>query len=372
MVDRHGGLYVGLISGTSADGIDAALCRFGPATELIHARTHPWPEAIRQRILGVSQGTDALDLDALGHLDVAVGQCFAEAARALLEEAGIAAAEVRAIGSHGQTVRHRIEGAQPFTLQIGDASVIAERTGIDTVADFRRADVAAGGQGAPLMPAFHAAVLGDARGRRAVLNLGGIANLTVLGPGERIIGFDSGPANGLMDAWCQQARGQAFDRDGAMAAGGQVREDLLARMLADPYFALTAPKSTGREYFHLAWLHGIADVSQLPPEDVQATLLALTVASIADAVAREGDEVSQVVACGGGVHNRVLMDALATALAPRELLSSAALGVPPDHVEAMGFAWLARRRLRGEAGNLPSVTGAAGPRLLGAIHAASR
>jgi anhydro-N-acetylmuramic acid kinase len=372
MDDHASGLFVGLISGTSADGIDAALCRFEPRVELLQACTHPWPDALRRRILGVSQGTAALDLDAFGRLDVEIGQCFADAVQALLHAAGMQPQAVRAIGSHGQTLRHRIGGDYPFTLQVGDASVIAERTGIDTVADFRRADVAAGGQGAPLMPAFHAAVLGNPEGVRAVLNLGGIANLSVLYPDGRVTGFDSGPANGLMDAWCQRHLDLPYDRDGAFAARGKVDESLLQELLSDPYFAQAAPKSTGREYFHLDWMHERTSTADLRPEDVQATLLALTVRSVADAVAREAALAQDVVVCGGGVHNRALMQALTAALAPRKVISSDTLGVAPDHVESMGFAWLARRRLLGEAGNLPSVTGAAGPRLLGTVHAAPR
>lgn len=372
MPDSEAALYIGLISGTSADGIDAALCRFDPAVELLHACTHPWPDALRERILELSQGTQALDLDAYGHLDVAVGQCFSEAVQRLLHEADVLPSSVRAIGSHGQTVRHRIMGAQPFSLQVGDASVIAERTGIDTVADFRRADVAAGGQGAPLMPAFHAAVLAAPDNMRAVLNLGGIANLSVLHADGTVTGFDSGPANGLMDAWCRLKYHQPFDRDGTLAAQGRVDQTLLQRLLNDPYFALAAPKSTGREYFHLDWLRRHGDVDNMSPTDVQATLMALTVRSIAAAVEHEAAQAGDVVVCGGGVHNSTLMQKLAEALAPRQVLSSAILGVAPDHVEAMGFAWLARRRLQGNAGNLPSVTGAAGPRVLGAIHAAPR
>ncbi|KGI79215.1 anhydro-N-acetylmuramic acid kinase [Oleiagrimonas soli] len=372
MSDTEAALYVGLISGTSADGIDAALCRFQPHTELIHARTHLWPDALREDILDVSQGNRLLDLDAYGRLDVAIGQCFAEAVQRLLQEADVLPAAVRAIGSHGQTVRHRIGGKQPFTLQIGDPSVIAERTSIDTVADFRRADVAAGGQGAPLMPAFHAAVLGTDAYVRGVLNLGGIANLSVLHPDGRVIGFDTGPANGLMDAWCAQTYHQPFDRDGAIAAGGTVDEALLEALLNDPYFALPAPKSTGREVFHLDWLRAHGDIDAMAPADVQATLLELTVRSVADAVRREAAQADDLIVCGGGVHNRALMDALAKRLAPCRVVSSETLGVAPDHVESMGFAWLAYRRLRGEPGNLPSVTGAAGLRLLGAIHAAPR
>lgn len=363
-------LYIGLISGTSADGIDAALCRFTPQPELVLAHTHAWPAALRKRILAVAQGEQTLDLDAYGQLDVALGECFADATKALLSKAHVEATDVTAIGSHGQTIRHRIRGKHPFTLQIGDPSVIAERTGIDTVADFRRADVAAGGQGAPLMPAFHAAMLGD-RGRvRAVLNLGGIANLSVLRPDGSVIGFDTGPANGLMDAWCQLQRGEPFDADGALAARGTPDADLLGKMLADPYFSLPAPKSTGREYFHLEWLRGVTRINHLNPADVQATLLALTVQTIASAVRREAPDAFEIVACGGGVHNRALMRALKKALDPRPLVTSDAHGVPADHVESMGFAWLAYRRLHGEPGNLPAVTGAVGPRLLGSLYAA--
>ncbi len=372
MSDSAPGLYVGLISGTSADGIDAALCSFEPSPTLLHAHTRPWPETLRRQILDIAQSTGPIDLDVLGRLDVAVGRCFADAVHALLKEAGTAPEAVRAIGSHGQTLRHRVDGPEPFTLQVGDPSVIAENTGIDTVADFRRADVAAGGQGAPLMPAFHAAVMASPQVVRGVLNLGGIANLSVLHADGTVTGFDTGPANGLMDAWSMHVQNEPCDRDGEMAARGRVNTDLLKRLLDDPYFTLAAPKSTGREYFHLDWLRQRVDVTAMAAEDVQATLLALTVRTIADAVEREGHAIGEVVACGGGVHNRILMDALARALAPRKLSSSAELGVDPDHVEAMGFAWLAWRRLRGEPGNLPSVTGASGPRLLGAVHAAPR
>ncbi len=365
-------LYLGLISGTSADGIDAALCAFDPAPRLLGALTHPWPDALRARILAVSQGEQAIDLDAFGRLDVAIGGCLADAAQAVLAHTGTDAAQVRAIGSHGQTLRHRVHGDFPFTLQLGDASVIAERTGIDTVADFRRADVAAGGQGAPLMPAFHAAVLATPGTTRGVLNLGGIGNLTLLDADGSVTGFDTGPANGLLDAWCLRHCGQPFDRGGAFAASGHIDEALLARLLDDAYFALAPPKSTGREHFHLAWLEQHAGVATLDPADVQATLLALSVRSIAAAVQAHAADAGEILACGGGVHNAVLMDALARALAPRTLRSTADVGIDPDYMEAMGFAWLARQRLAGQPGNLASVTGARGPRLLGAVHAAPR
>ncbi len=360
------------MSGTSADGIDAALCSFAPQPRLLHALTFPWPEDLRARMLAVAQGEEAIDLDELGHLDTAIGARLAEAVQALLAEAGVRAADVRAIGSHGQTMRHRPEGENRFTLQLGNPWLIAERCGIDTVADFRRADMAAGGQGAPLMPAFHAAVLADPGQARAVLNLGGIANLSLLDPSGTVRGFDTGPANGLMDAWCLRHRGQPYDRDGAFAGQGHVDEALLAQLLADPYFAAPPPKSTGREYFHLAWLGTHPRVSRLDAADVQATLLALTVRSIADAVQAYAKDAGEILVCGGGVHNHALMDGLAQALAPRPVRSTSTLGVDADYMEAMGFAWLAQQRLAGLPGNLPAVTGAHGPRLLGSLHPAPR
>jgi anhydro-N-acetylmuramic acid kinase len=367
------GLYLGLISGTSADGIDAALVRFTDGRPgLVAGLTHPWDEILRGRILAVAQDELRLDLDAYGRLDVAVGLAFADAARAVLDRAGVAANEVTALGSHGQTIRHRPTGEFPFTLQIGDPSVIAERTGVDTVADFRRPDIAAGGQGAPLVPAFHATVLRPEQGSRVVLNLGGIANVTRLAPDGGVTGFDTGPANGLMDAWCLRHRGQPFDRDGLFAASGRVDPTLLAELLADAYFALSPPKSTGREHFHLAWLDAHPRVAALAPEDVQATLLALGAVSVVDAIEQYAADATDVVACGGGVHNKALMDAIAVRLEGRPLHASGAFGIDPDMMEAMAFAWLAYRRLRGEPGNLPAVTGASGSRLLGAVYAAPR
>jgi len=362
--DRVGALHLGLISGTSADGIDAALVRFEPRLEVLAARTYPYPGALRARIVALAANRASMSLDDFGHLDVEVGACFAEAALALLADAGVARGQVAAIGSHGQTVCHRPVGASPFTLQVGDPNVIAERTGIPTVADFRRADVAAGGQGAPLLPALHAALFADAVVARAVLNLGGIANVTLLRPGADVIGFDTGPANCLLDAWAARHRGVARDDGGAWAASGTVRVDLLAGWLREPYFAAPAPKSTGREHFNLDWLDERVPAG-VAPVDVQATLLALSARSIADALRASG--VREVFACGGGVHNAALMAALRSELAGTRVETTATLGLDPDFVEAAGFAWLARARLLGLPGNLPSVTGARGPRLLGAL-----
>jgi anhydro-N-acetylmuramic acid kinase len=364
-------LYLGLISGTSADGIDAALVRFAPKLEIIAARTSPYPDALRARIVALARNDAAITLDDLGQLDVEIGACFAEAALGLLSEVNMASSAIAALGSHGQTVCHHPSGPHPFTLQIGDPNVIAERTGIVTVADFRRADVAAGGQGAPLLPAVHAAVLADAVTPRAILNLGGIANVSLLVPGKPVQGFDTGPANCLMDAWSLRIRGTSRDEDGAWARSGRVDAALLERLLADPYFASPPPKSTGREYFNLDWLDARLS-GNLAAEDVQATLLQLSARSIASALDSHAPEVREVYACGGGVHNGALMDALRIELPGAKFDTTAALGLDPDFVEAAGFAWLAHARLAGLPGNLPSVTGAGGPRVLGALYAAPR
>ena len=364
-------LYLGLISGTSADSIDAALVSFAGGTPQVKATyAHPWSASLRERMLALMQEEATLDLDAFGRLDVEIAHCFAEAALQLLQQSGTPARSVRAIGSHGQTMRHRPGGDYPFTLQLGDASVIAERCRIDVVADFRRADIAAGGQGAPLLPALHAMLLAREGHSRVVLNLGGIANITVLDAHGDVLGFDTGPANGLLDAWCLRHRGEAFDRDGAFAASGTVDTPLLEALLADPYFALAPPKSTGREHFHLSWLATHPHLANLSPADVQATLLELTARSVSEAITQQTPPSADVLVCGGGTHNHRLMQRLAELLAPRVVSSTAAHGIDPDFLEATAFAWLARQRLLGLPGNLPAVTGARGARVLGAIYSA--
>ena len=374
-MDDAAGLYIGLISGTSADSIDAALVRFAPhgMPELLAAHAHRWPPALREQVLALTQSEATLDLDTFGRLDVALGHCFADAAQRLLELSGHSADAVRAIGSHGQTLRHRPTGEHPFTLQLGDPNVIAERCGIDVVADFRRADVAAGGQGAPLLPAVHAMLLGRPGHTRVVLNLGGIANITVLDASGLVLGFDTGPANGLLDAWCLRHRGEAFDRDGAFAASGRVDDALLAALLDDSYFALPPPKSTGREYFHLDWLAAHPQLAaSAQPADVQATLLELTARSVTHAITEFAADAKDVLVCGGGVHNGRLMQRLGELLAPRILCSTQQYGVDPDFLEATAFAWLARQRRLGLPGNLPAVTGARGSRVLGALYSGRR
>ena len=360
--------FLGLISGTSADGVDVALVDFDPQPRISAAATYPYPEALRDRILDLARNAPSVALDELGTLDVAIARHFADSANALLARADVDATSIAALGSHGQTVRHKPLGEFPFTMQLGDPSVIAEITGITTIADFRRGDIAAGGQGAPLAPAFHSAALANGN-RRALLNLGGIANVTVFDDDGDVLGFDTGPANCLMDAWAVRHIGQPRDEGGAWASQGTVNQALLSRLLADPYFALPAPKSTGREQFNLDWLEQrlIDGVSAV---DVQVTLLALSVQTIATAIRNNGPAVDEILGCGGGVHNAGLMTALADALAPIKVGSTADIGIDPDFVEAAVFAWLARERVHGRPGNLPSVTGARGPRLLGAIFAA--
>jgi len=362
--------YVGLMSGTSLDGIDAALVDLcGRRPRLLHALTHPFPEDLRQRLAALClPGED--EIERLGRADRDLGEEFAVALQRLLDASGVAAAEIRAIGSHGQTIRHR--PAAGFSLQIGDPNRIAQRTGITTVADFRRRDMAAGGQGAPLVPAFHAAVFRDATGNRVVLNLGGMANVTLLpaDPARPVLGFDTGPGNVLMDLWAQRHLGHPFDADGNWAASGSVDEALLSRFLDDPYFHLPPPKSTGREHFNLDWLAASLAGSEHSPADVQATLCELTAVSVAGAVRDTLADTDELLVCGGGAHNTYLLARLRARLAPVTVVTSDERGLPADWVEAVAFAWLARETLAGRPGNLPAVTGAGEAVVLGGVYPA--
>ena len=365
---HDGGLFIGLMSGTSVDGIDAALVRFTPRPEVVSARTYPLEPALAAEVLRLSQADASVHLDDLGRLDTRLGEALANAALQLLQSAGIAIEAVTAIGSHGQTLRHAPGGESPFTMQLGDAHVIAERTGIRTVADFRRRDVAAGGQGAPLVPAFHARMFGGASEDRAVLNIGGIANLTLLPVQGAVRGFDTGPGNGLMDAWILRHHGERFDRAGALAARGSVDAPLLARLLDEPWLALPPPKSTGRDLFHGAWLDARLQTAGASVADVQATLCRFTARTVADALRSSLPRCKRLLVCGGGVHNPALMAALAAEWPGLAIESTAAHGLDPDFVEALAFAWLARETLAGRPGNLPAVTGARGPRVLGVVY----
>jgi anhydro-N-acetylmuramic acid kinase len=366
--------YIGLISGTSMDGIDAALVSGESPPRGIHYHHHPYPGALRERLLVLAEDRQAFSLDDYGHLDSELGVQFARAALDLLEQARLPATQVRAIGSHGQTVRHRPNGPNPFSLQIGDPNRIVALTGITTVADFRRRDLALGGEGAPLVPAFHNAVLRSAGEDRVILNLGGIANVTIL-PSDAsapVTGFDTGPANVLLDAWCARHRQQDYDANGAWAASGTAHPALLERLLQHEYLARPAPKSTGREEFSLAWLERQLESlgADLAPADVQATLAQYSARTVADAIGLHAPGTSRVLVCGGGAHNTDLLRRMAAMLPAMVVETTATQGLDPDRVEAMAFAWLAQQTLEGKAGNLPAVTGASAPTVLGGIYPA--
>ncbi|SDM47903.1 anhydro-N-acetylmuramic acid kinase [Franzmannia pantelleriensis] len=373
--------FLGLMSGTSLDAIDAALLRIDEAghLHLEQSLAEPLPPALRERLLTLCQAT-SVSFAELAYLEDAFCRHQASAATRLLAAAGLTPSDVEAIGSHGQTIEHSPyghTGGPAYTLQLDNPSLLAELTGCRVVADFRRRDLAAGGQAAPLAPAFHDAVFRHADEWRLVLNLGGFANLTLLPPlgsDAKVIGFDTGPANALLDAWHQRQRGGSFDADGAWAASGRVDPTLLAKLLDDTYFKRPPPKSTGREVFHLEWLDSRLSGSE-SPADVQATLAELSAVSIARGVELVRTTYAtplpaRVIPCGGGAHNADLMARLAAHLPGISVTQADALGWPADWLEAAAFAWLAWRRLAGLPGNLPSVTGAAGPRVLGGIYSA--
>ncbi len=357
------------MSGTSLDGIDAVLAEIGPTGQPRLLNTHylPYPDSLRAQLLALhTPQADEIHLAACVANELA--RLYAEAVSALLD--GFARDSVRAIGCHGQTLRHR--PADGYTLQIGNAALLAELSGIAVVADFRSRDIAAGGQGAPLVPAFHAQVLQRPGIHRVIANIGGIANVTDLPPDGTVRGWDTGPGNMLLDAWIKRHRGDHYDRDGAWAASGSVHPGLLAALTEHPYLQCPPPKSAGREQFNLEWLDAaLAQLgSDINPADVQATLLELTATSLASEVNRECGGVQALYVCGGGAHNGALMQRVREHLPGAQIATTAALGIDPDWVEALAFAWLARQTLHHAPGNLPAVTGARGERILGAIYPA--
>lgn len=358
-------LFVGLMSGTSLDGVDAALVDFSGETPRTLA-THwlPYPLPLREQALHLqAPAPDELRAAALFANDLA--HLYAAAVRQVLAAAKVLPSDVAAIGCHGQTLRH--QPAAGYTLQANNAALLAELSGIAVVADFRSRDIAAGGQGAPLVPAFHEAVFGNPGRHRAILNVGGIANLTDLNPGWPVRGFDCGPGNLLMDAWIERHEARHYDADGQWAASGQRLPDLLHALLADGFFNRAPPKSCGREDFNLAWVERHLAGSERP-QDVQATLLELTALCAARAIDQWCGAPEEIFVCGGGARNRALLGRLRHHLPGRRVDSTDSLGQPADWVEAVAFAWLAWRTLGGLPGNLPAVTGARGPRVLGAIH----
>ncbi|MBQ0759236.1 MAG: anhydro-N-acetylmuramic acid kinase [Gammaproteobacteria bacterium] len=369
--------YIGLMSGTSLDGIDAALISVDANDNVIfeHSISAQLPAELKADILQLCAASHD-EIELLGRTDREIGRVFANAALQLCKSANIKTTDINAIGSHGQTVRHRPPNAErhhnhAFTLQIGDPNTIAELCGITTVADFRRRDIAAAGQGAPLVPAFHAAVFASNTEDRIILNIGGMANITLLKQNGDVTGFDTGPGNVLMDGWINACLQQDFDRDGNWAASGQVNTTLLEHFLQTAYYAQTGPKSTGREQFNMRIVESaLAHFPAIAPEDVQATLLELTARSICDAIEKSSGSNTPVFICGGGSANLALRKRISALLPSRKVSDTQELGIPPDWVEAVAFAWLAKQTLNNLPGNIAAVTGADGPRILGAIYPA--
>ena len=362
------GLYIGLISGTSRDGVDAALVSIEDhRTDLLHALCNPYPPAIKAELDAMLATGQAPAKGRAAALDEQLGRFFARTARELAEQAGMELRDITAIGSHGQTVWHDPDAEHPVTVQLGSGPVIARATGVRTVADFRSADLRAGGQGAPLAPLLHRHLFQSVDEQRAIVNIGGISNITVLHHDGNVSGFDCGPGNCLMDAWINLKQGEDYDAGGVWAAGGNIDEALLESMLADPYFERPAPKSTGLEYFNLDWLATWAGEWSGTDQDVQCTLAELTARTIANALPRE-PAIERLLVCGGGAHNAYLMFRLARQLPDTVVESTNGLGADPDWVEAILFAWLAHERLEGRAQDTGPITGARKPVLLGKIY----
>lgn len=362
------GFYIGVMSGTSLDGLDIALIEQNGSTSLLATHYIPMPTGLRTDLLSLCVSGP----DELARASIAEQQWVAIASQgiqSLLEQEGLKPDQIRAIGSHGQTIRH--EPARGFSIQIGNPALLAELTGITVISDFRRRDIAAGGQGAPLVPAFHQSLFADDRTHKAILNIGGFSNLTLIDPDRPVRGFDCGPGNVLMDAWVQHKQGLEFDRNGRWALSGRIDRDLLNDLINHPFFQTKGPKSTGRELFNLNWLEQhLASRPTTAPEDVQATLLELTAMSIIMSLRVAQDRTNELLVCGGGAHNQALMDRLSELLPDTKVNTTSIYGLPPDWIEAMAFAWLAHCCLEGIPANRPSVTGAQGLRILGAIYPA--
>ncbi|MHC0437027.1 anhydro-N-acetylmuramic acid kinase [Klebsiella aerogenes] len=366
------GRFIGVMSGTSLDGVDVVLAAINENIVAQQASlSYPIPVNLKEDILAICQGQQ-LTLSQLGRLDTRLGRLFSDAVLALMRQQNLQSEDIVAIGCHGQTVWHEPTGDAPHTMQIGDNNQIAAHTGVTVVGDFRRRDMALGGQGAPLVPAFHQALLAHPVERRMVLNIGGIANLSLLVPGQPVRGYDTGPGNMLMDAWIWRQCGKPYDKDAQWASEGKVLLPLLQDMLSDPWFALPAPKSTGREYFNYGWLEKhLARYANLRGQDVQATLTELTAVTISEQVLLSGG-CERLLVCGGGARNPLLMARLAALLPGTEVTTTDDAGISGDDMEALAFAWLAWRTLAGLPGNLPSVTGASEATILGAIYPANR
>ena len=370
-LQNHSGFFIGLMSGTSLDGADAALAEFRISNtgtlvcSTVASHSVPFDNALRQSLIALHEsGHEELERTAI--ISNQLARLYAQAVEGVIEKANVPKIDIVAIGCHGQTIRHRPELG--FTLQIGNAALLAELTDIDVVSDFRSRDIAAGGQGAPLVPAFHQAVFGDSTRNRVIINIGGIANLSVLPAQGQIIGFDSGPGNMLMDAWAEKHIQQRFDESGRWAMTGKVIDALLSQLMSESFFKLSPPKSTGRDLFSLSWLQRYLS-PDYAPQDVQRTLLAFTAYTISDAVKAYAQNADEIYLCGGGAYNDALFECLRQLLHPVKITLTDDLGIKVDWVEALAFAWLARQTLLKAPGNLADVTGAKGSRILGAIYA---
>lgn len=363
--------YVGLMSGTSMDAIDAALVEFDNKAKLKLYREYPIDNSLRHQIRLINEKSD------LGHiadLDHELGHLFAKAVNDLLKEANVSSDQVNAIGSHGQTILHKPNTTHKTSIQIADPNIICAETGITTVADFRRMDMAFGGQGAPLASAFHQYQFQKDNKSLVILNIGGIANITLLpSDNSKVIGFDTGPGNGLLDDWIQLNKDEEYDKDSAWALSGKINNELLEQLLSDNYFSLAAPKSTGREYFNLDWLKKYLSKhnSEIPPEDVQATLLKLTVQTISNAINNIAKEYEEVLLCGGGAYNPAFLKSLQDLLPDMKVSTTEDYGLTPDCIEAVTFAWLAKQRIENKPANIPDVTGAKKKVLLGGVYSPS-
>jgi len=363
------GYYIGQMSGTSLDGIDTAIIKIVDGKcSLVENHSLKWPHEIEQRLRHLAEQGDSLD--EMLQLDQICAQYFSQAVLHCLSKTHLKLHDIQAIGCHGQTVRHSPNSEPAYTLQIGNPNTIAEMTGITTINDFRSRDIAAGGQGAPLAPAFHEALFRQPDKNRVVLNIGGIANISILTDTE-LTGYDTGPGNRLLDDWIRHCKKLSYDTNGNFAASGKVNRDLLKMMLKDPFFELPAPKSTGSDYFNLKWLQRhLRDYSNEPVENIQATLTSLTATSISDQIKLAAIPCDEVLVCGGGVHNQFLMELIRQQLPNPEITSTLTYGIDPDWVEAMAFAWLAHQTMSGLPGNAAGVTGARGKRICGGIYQA--
>lgn len=355
-------IYIGLMSGTSLDGVDVVAIQFGPSPQILASTMQKFPEALHGQLLALCAPADN-EIERLGIADVQLGLFYAECVNTLIDSAGLNKHDIAAIGCHGQTIRHH-PGANGFSLQIGSADALATKTNIVVVNNFRNKDMVLGGQGAPLVPAFHAALFGTTQTHCAVINIGGMANISVLKNGRLIAGYDTGPGNVLSDSWCMKHRGESFDKNGQWASTGDVIPSLLDDLLDEPYFHRPAPKSTGRELFNPNWLLKYLAGDE-KTEDIQATLVELTAVSIVQELNKYQPEACYL--CGGGTHNRLLMQRLQALLGDTPCSTTETLGIHPDWVEACAFAWLARARLTASPGNAPCVTGATRHAILGAV-----